>query len=78
MDKVQQILDQSLAIRTFPTQEVFDVVDNFQLTSHDEVCKYTSNITEYHYYNLDYTVILLSFITLVLLLPKESNKPCVN
>jgi|TARA_R110000851_G_scaffold233885_1_gene386393 hypothetical protein len=43
----ERILAQSLAIRTFPTFEVQDIVSKFHLTTHDEVAKFKSNITEW-------------------------------
>ena len=47
MDKVEQILNQSLAIRTFPIREIEDIVNNFTLSDHEEVKVFSSNITEY-------------------------------
>jgi hypothetical protein len=47
MDKIQKILNQSLAIRTFPIKEIQDIVNNFTLSNHEEVKVFSSNITEY-------------------------------
>jgi hypothetical protein len=47
MNRVEQLIQQSLAIRSFPIREVISVVDNFKLNLHDEVKVFKSNITEY-------------------------------
>jgi hypothetical protein len=47
MDEIDKLLQQSLAIRSFPITEIVNVIDNFKLSQHDEVKVFTSNITEY-------------------------------
>ena len=47
MDKVQKLIQQSLAIRSFPIKEVKDVVNNFKMNDHEEVKVFKSNINEY-------------------------------
>lgn len=47
MNKTEKLIQQSLAIRSFPIKEVKDVVDNFRLHNHEEVKVFSSNITEY-------------------------------
>jgi len=47
MDFKDIILNQSLAIRTFPIAPVQDVVSKHTLIQHDEVKKFTSDITEW-------------------------------
>lgn len=44
---VEKILKQSLAIRSFPINEVAKVVDNFKLENHTDVKVFSSKITEY-------------------------------
>lgn len=44
---VEQILKQSLAIRSFPIKEVMSVVDNYRLVDHTDVKIFKSKITEY-------------------------------
>ena len=47
MSKIQKLMEQSLAIRSFPNKEVQDVVNNFKLENHAEVKIFNSKITEY-------------------------------
>ena len=47
MSKIQKLMEQSLAIRSFPIKEVQDVVNNFKLENHAEVKIFNSKITEY-------------------------------
>lgn len=47
MDKKQTLLNQSLAVRTFPIDEVKKICDEFFLENHYEVAKPQSNIIEW-------------------------------
>jgi len=46
-DRIAQLMQQSMAIRSFPIKEIVNVVDDFSLTKHDEVSVFSSNISEY-------------------------------
>lgn len=47
MEKKDQILKQSLAIRTFPIQKVKDICDSFSLEKHDEVKPFDTKIKKW-------------------------------
>lgn len=47
MDKKQTLLNQSLAVRTFPLQEVKDICNTFKLDHHYEVTKPKTKIVEW-------------------------------
>jgi hypothetical protein len=47
MDKKETLLSQSLAVRTFPLNEVKQLCDNFSIEHHHEVAKPKSNIVDW-------------------------------
>lgn len=47
MNKIEKLIQQSQAVRSFPIKEIVDIVDNFTLKKHDEVKKLNSSITDY-------------------------------